>query len=113
MNFALVYIVWRVLYRIKEFFHHWYVHSFNVYGHAVIGFLERLDRVFAFAITIKYFGKPLYQDRTVVGYILGFVFRSGRIIIGAVVYFFVIVTAVVVYLVWCAVHVYVIWRIFV
>lgn len=113
MNFAPLYITWIFLHRIAEFFHHWYVHSFIIYGHAVISFLEKLDKLFAFRITLRHFGKPLFQDRTVVGYFMGFVFRGGRILLGGVVYLLVLLLAVFVYVVWALMPIYIIFNIFI
>lgn len=83
-----------------------------MYGHAVVTFLERLDRFFAFKITLRHFGEPLYQDRTILGYALGFFFRIGRIFIGSLVYFFVIVLAVLLYVLWCLAPIYILIKIF-
>jgi|SRR3989338_2570343 len=101
-QFAFAYIVWRVWHRFFEFFYHWYFRSAKIYGYVVIGFLEKLDRFFALRITFKYFGQPLFQDRSIVGYIMGFAFRSARLFFGGIFYFFVIAIAAFIYLIWCA-----------
>ena len=101
-QFALAYIAWRVWHRLLDFFYHWYVRSAKIYGYAIIGFLEKLDRFFAFRITLKYFGQPLFQDRSPVGYIMGFAFRSTRLLFGGIFYFFAIIFAILIYLAWCA-----------
>lgn len=110
-NFALVYIGWRILHRFAEFFRHWYVVSFYLIGRYMISFLERLDRTLAFRITLKYLFQPLYQDYTVLGYILGFIFRSFRLLVGGMVYAAVLLVAVGLYLVWLLIPVYIILRI--
>lgn len=100
MNFALVYIVNRLVYRIKDFFHHWYVHASRTLGHAFISFLERLDRTFAVRITLGHFFEPLYKDYSIVGRILGVIFRSARVLIGGIVYLFFGIIFLGVYLAW-------------
>ncbi len=100
MDFALVYIVNRFLYRVADFFHHWYFHASRVLARAFISFLERLDRTFAIKITLQHFFEPLYKDYTFLGRILGMVFRSGRILIGGAVYLFIAVVFFIVYVMW-------------
>ena len=102
MNFAVVYLIQRFFYRIFDFFHHWYEDAVRVFNHLVINFYERLDRVFALRITVKYFFEPLYKDYTIVGRILGVVFRSGRIFVGLIVYGFFGIVFMGFYLLWLA-----------
>lgn len=111
MNFALVYIGWRILHRFAEFFRHWYVVSFYLIGRYLISLLERLDQTLAFRITLKYLFQPLYQDYTTVGYILGFIFRSFRLLIGGMLYGAVVLTAAGLYLVWLLIPVFIIFKI--
>ncbi len=106
-----IYLFYRFFYRIAEFLRHWYVKSFWIYSHFVISTLEKFDRRLAFKITFGHLFEPLYQDRTIIGYILGFIFRSLRLIIGGVVYAIIIAVAVLIYLAWLAIPIYVIWRI--
>jgi len=65
-----------------NFLRHWYLDSFYFVWQAYIGALRRWDRIFAVSITIRYWFKPLYQDYTFLGRILGFILRTIRIIIG-------------------------------
>jgi len=108
---VFIYIFNRFLYRIKEFFRHWYVKSFFIYTHFVISLLEKIDRYFAFKITLRHLFVPLYLDRSVIGYILGFIFRLGRLIFGGTVYLLIIPAAVFFYLVWLGIPFYVGYRI--
>lgn len=86
MNFAPNYLVYRFFYRIFDFFHHWYVDGSRNFAYWVINFFEQLDQTFALKVTLKYFFQPLYKDYTVIGRILGIIFRSGRILFGLAVY---------------------------
>lgn len=108
MSFALVYLIQRFFYRLGEFLRHWYIVSFFDISHAAINFLERLDQLFALRVTFRNWLKPLYQDYTTLGYILGFFFRTGRVIAGGLVYAAVIVIAAGIYLAWAAVPIYII-----
>jgi hypothetical protein len=100
MDFALVYLTGRFFYRLRDFFHHWYVDASRHFAYAFTAFLESLDRTFAVKITLKYFFYPLYKDYSVIGRVLGVIFRSGRIIIGVAVYAFWTALFGLVYLAW-------------
>jgi hypothetical protein len=103
MDFALVFVVRRFLYRIEDFFHHWYVHGIRRIAHGFIEYLSQLDQTFALKVTIRYFFQPLYKDYSIVGRILGIVFRSGRILIGGVLYGVVGVIFLAVVVLWAAI----------
>jgi hypothetical protein len=100
VNFALVYLVNRVFYRIADFFHHWYIDGSRRLLHDFVSFLEKLDKTFAIKVTFKYFFQPLYKDYTVIGRILGLIFRSSRILIALFVYTFFSLIFLVVYACW-------------
>lgn len=102
MSFAPIYLVERGLFRIYEFFRHWYADGSRFLAHVFISSLERLDRSFAVRITLRYFFEPLYKDYTVVGRILGVVFRSIRILLGTAVYLVCTVFFVAIYALWLA-----------
>ncbi len=106
-----LYLFNRFIFRLREFLRHWYINSFFVYSQFIISFLEKIDRFFAFKITWRYLFQPLYQDRNVLGYILGFIFRLQRLLAGGAVYLIIIGTAAGLYLVWLAFPVFVIYRI--
>jgi hypothetical protein len=103
MDFALVYLAERFLYRSIDFFHHWYVDGSRVIIHRFISTLESLDRSLAVKITLLHFFEPLYKDYTIIGRILGVIFRTGRILVGSVVYLFLLAVFGVLYLVWLAI----------
>jgi len=100
MNFSLVYIFGRLLFRIRDFFHHWYVDATKYFFHGFISFLENLDRTLAFRMTLRHIFEPLYKDYTIMGRILGPIFRFGRVLIGLVVYAVVGAIFLIFYLAW-------------
>ncbi len=100
MDFALVYLVGRFFFRLTDFFHHWYVDASRRFAYAFTALLEYLDRTFAVKITLKHFFQPLYKDYSVIGRVLGVIFRSVRIIIGVGVYLFWAAIFAAAYLVW-------------
>lgn len=110
MAYLPIYLLTRFVYRLQEFLEHWYVGGFKVISHKAVAFLEELDRTFALQITLRYIFEPLYQDRTVLGYILGFIFRSGRIILAFIIYLIVITFFAAAFLAWALFLPYIIYR---
>lgn len=108
----IIYLFNRLIFRVKEFFRHWYINSFFIWSDFTVSFLEKLDRFFAIRITWRYLFHPLYQDRNALGYILGFIFRTQRILAGIFVYFIIIAAMAGLYLIWLAFPAYVIYRAF-
>ncbi|MBI4085235.1 MAG: hypothetical protein HY432_01880 [Candidatus Liptonbacteria bacterium] len=105
MNFSLAYLAGRFVYRISDFFHHWYTDASRVFFHKFVSFLERVDRTVALRVTLKFFFQPLYKDYTVIGRILGVVFRTGRLIVGVAVYALISAIFIFIYVLWLAVPV--------
>lgn len=109
MGFAPVYLVGRFFFRLTDFFHHWYVDGSRVIGHRFLTALEEADRSLAIRVTLRYFFMPLYRDYTVIGRILGVIFRSGRIFIGLIVYVMIAALFLAFYLAWLATPAVIIW----
>jgi len=97
---SLAYLANRFLYRIVAFLRHWYVDGFLWVSSKALGILEALDRRLALKITLRYFFKPLYQDYTPVGYLLGVFFRFWRIIFASIIYAIILVIGIAVYITW-------------
>ena len=111
MSFSLIYIINQLFYRIFIFLKHWDVSSFYIFWNFIISFLSKLDRIFAVKISLRYLFHPLYQDYSVIGYILGFIFRLIRIFIGSIIYLLILLIAGAVYLTWLAAPVFLIYKI--
>lgn len=109
MDFAPVYLLQRFLYRAFDFFHHWYVDGSRTIANKFIVTLEAIDQTFAVAITLRHFFEPLYKDYSIIGRIMGVIFRIGRIILGAAVYLLVVVAFTIFYLAWLALPVGLLW----
>ena len=111
MDFSVIYLINRFFYRLFDFFHHWYVDGSRLFGRKFIGALTELDKTFAVRVTLKHFFEPLYKDYTIIGRIMGAIFRTFRVLIGAVIYLVVAVVAVALYIAWLAIPLVVLWRI--
>jgi hypothetical protein len=103
MDFALVYLLQRFFYRIFEFFHHWYIDGSRAIARHFMKALTNADRSLALKITIQHFFEPLYKDYSVVGRILGVIFRTFRILIGLVAYVFLAAFFLLIYFIWIAI----------
>ena len=100
MLVALQYLVQRFFYRIWEFIAHWYVHGFLLFGKYTVNLLASLDQTIALRITLRYFFEPLYGDYTAIGRIFGVVFRSGRVLVGSLIYIVIAGAALGLYIIW-------------
>jgi len=103
MDFSPAYLVQRFFYRLADFFHHWYIDGSRTIGHSFINTLASIDRSFAVKITLQHLFEPLYNDYSVIGRILGFPFRLGRVAIGSFAFLVVTVVFATVYVVWLAI----------
>jgi hypothetical protein len=103
MDFSVVYLARRLLYRFLDFFHHWYVDGSYVIGRRFMATLTAADQSFAVAITLRHFFEPLYKDYSIIGRILGIIFRSVRVAIGGVCYLILAGAFALAYLIWIAI----------
>lgn len=110
-QFSLIYLTDRFFYRLFAFFRHWFYDGFSAYAVFMIKMLANIDRTFAVRVNFHYLFHPLYQDYTIIGYVLGFIFRSARILIGCFIYILIIIIAAAIYLLWLAVLPYLVWKI--
>src|SRR3989344_5656628 len=100
MNFAIIYLLHRFVFRLGDVFHHWYAGGSRNFALAFVAALENLDRQFAVRITLKFLFQPLYKDYSPVGRVLGVIFRSGRIATGILMYVLCAIVFLLVYLLW-------------
>lgn len=110
-NIAGIYLLSHLGRRILDFFRHWYLDGFLLAVDLTLNFLERLDRYFALRITVKNWLQPLYQDYTVIGYVMGFILRTLRIGVGTIIYAAVTVLAVAAFLIWAVIPLLIIYKI--
>lgn len=110
---TIAYLARRFVYRITEFFRHWYVKSVRIYLNFVINIFQAVDRYFAWKVTLHFIFHPLYGDYTIVGYTLGFIFRVLRLTVALIVYAVMFFIAVVLYAIWVIIPPYLILRPFI
>jgi hypothetical protein len=112
INLAPLYLFQRFFYRIGQFFWHWYGKSLKIYSHFVINLFEELDQFFAWRITLKYLTQPLFKDYSIIGRILGPLFRMNRLILGGLIYLSILIIALALYLLWLLFPFYAFYRFF-
>lgn len=100
MNSAPLYLIRHFLFHGAEFLRHWYINSFFIIAHWLMNNLEWLDEILALRVTLKYFFQPLYGDYTILGRILGFLFRFIRIVLALILYPILCIVAFTAYVVW-------------
>jgi hypothetical protein len=108
---VFIYLVKTLFFRIVQFFRRWYGGGFfAVYGQvlrimrAVLGSLDpRLNLRFLF--------HPLYQERNVVGYLLGFLVRGSRALAGGVLSLVLLLCGAGAYVLWALIPVAIMYKV--
>jgi hypothetical protein len=107
-----VYFLKFSLQAVADFFRHWYVGGAVAWIGGTIGFLERLDRRLALRVSLRYLFSPLFQQRDLIGFTLGFIFRLLRILVALVVYGAAIFFSFLLFLGWAILPAVLIYKIF-
>ena len=76
----------------------------------MLNLFEGLDRSLALKVNFRNIFKPLYQDRNIISYILGFFFRGTRVFIAIVVYIFIFGITAVLYIAWLLIPIFFIYK---
>ncbi|MEK7506340.1 MAG: hypothetical protein AAB572_01930 [Patescibacteria group bacterium] len=109
---ALVYLIRRFFFRVVEFLRHWYVKSFRIYSNFVLDELQKMDRTLAWRVNVRYLFQPLYKDYSIIGYVLGFILRIGRLLGISIIYLVVFLFVIVAYVIWLMIPIAIVLRIF-
>ena len=72
--------------------------------------LEDLDYTFAWRQTVTHIFQPVFGDYSIIGRIIGPIFRVGRLLIASVLYLIIFIIAGIGYVVWVLVPVYLMMR---
>lgn len=104
---VLTYLPMRFVLTIRDFLYHWYVNSFRNMSHFMLNLFESLDKSLALRINVKSLFKPMYQDRSIFGYGIGFLYRSARIILTSFFYIVIFLISAALYLAWILLPVFI------
>lgn len=110
MEYTPIYLLNRAGYRLWQFISHWYVGGFLYVSHRALEILRTLDKSLALKVTLRHWLKPMYQDYTILGFVLGFLFRTIRIILGVIIYGATLAVVAAGYVIWALIPAYVIYR---
>ena len=109
---AIKYIAEQFTLWLADFFRHWYFDGLFLFLRTFVKTLSFLDRIFALRVSFKNIFKPMYQDNSFIGYVMGFSFRSLRIITALISYSFIAFLFLVAYLIWAAILPYLLLKLF-
>jgi len=94
------YLIRSLAHHFVSFFYDWYVRSFYLIFSKAFDSLRFLEKTIALKVTVQFWFQPLYQDYTLLGYLVGFPARTLRIIFGIALYGFVLTAFAFAYLIW-------------
>jgi len=83
-----------------DFFRHWYAGGLRGFLKTFIKLISVIDRVLALRVSVKNIFTPMYQDRSAMGYVMGFLFRTIRIVTALVLYAVIGTVFAAAYIVW-------------
>ena len=111
LRHAGIYLIKTCIFRIWMFIWRWYVRGFlAVYGFW-LGVIRATERRLAIRINVRFLFQPLYQERNITGYTFGFLYRLFKIILGGLWYGTTACIAILVYGVWAAIPMVVLYNI--
>jgi len=82
-----------------------------MYSNFVLDRLARIDRVLAWRVNLRYLFQPLYRDYSIIGYAMGFLLRSLRLVGISIIYLFIFAIAILIYLVWLLAPIFLLFKI--
>ena len=107
-NFSLIYIVQQFFLRIYDFFYHWYVEGVRFLWGRFRLISGSMERSFAIRVTFRHLFEPLYKDYSIIGHILGPIFRTGRVLIGGFFYLLIVGVFLIITAAWVAIPLFII-----
>ncbi len=82
------------------FFRRWYINGYLCIYKNTVWIIEELEKRWSLKVNVLYIFKPLYQQYNIIGFILGFFYRSIKITFISFIYLFIILGAIISYLLW-------------
>lgn len=105
-----LYLLWRLYFSLAAFLRDWYLDSFKWTAHRALSILEELDKTLALKISLRHLFQPLYGDRTIIGYVMGFFWRLWRIVVASLIYLVIIALVSVIYFLWLSLPIYLLFK---
>ena len=107
-----LYILSSFFLRIWLFLKHWYFDGFFFITEKTISILGFFDQLFALKSTLLNLFRPLYQDYSLVGQIIGPIFRFLLLILGIIIYLAIIIISLIIFIIWAAIPLVIIFSAF-
>jgi len=107
---AFAYVLRQCVWGIGLFFRHWYHDGALWAWGLLLKILRSLERRLALRVNFFFLLKPLYQEYNIVGFVLGFLFRFFRIVLGGILYFCIGVVVAIFFALWAALPVYLLYN---
>lgn len=89
-NFFFFYVLEVFFRAFWIFIRHWYKDAFLFCLKKFLDILTSLDKIFAVKVSLRHLFEPMYRQKNIIGYVLGFIFRAFRIIFGVLIYGFLV-----------------------
>ena len=105
LSLSFFYLFRRLWYHIAIFFHRWYVDGSYFFARTWLSIFLSLEQTFALKITLAHFFEPLYQDYTLMGQIIGPIFRLGRVVVAGFFYTILCSVFLFLYILWISIPV--------
>lgn len=103
MDFAISFIIYRAMVRVGLFFKHWYISGFRQFISFFHQVVSGMEQMFAVRSMILFITQPIYGDYTVIGHIIGPIFRVIRIVVGVLIYIMFTLAWATVFFMWLAI----------
>ncbi|MFN7088324.1 MAG: hypothetical protein ACK4NX_00650 [Candidatus Paceibacteria bacterium] len=108
---AINFAIYQGLYRFFHFFYRWFIEASLDFWSWVLEYARALDKTFAILINVKLWLQPLYGDYSPVGRIIGPVFRTIRIFLGAISYAIFFGIAFLLWIFWLSIPIFIVFKI--
>jgi len=95
---------------LKFLLNDWFVLKPKAILNLLVEIIKDLDKNFAVAINLKLILKPLYKDYSLIGRIIGPIFRFFRVFVGGIIYLLIALVFLLVILVWILILPFIIYQ---
>mgnify|MGYP001163382569 CR=1 FL=1 len=95
---------------LKFLLNDWFVLKPKAILNLLVEIIKDLDKNFAVAINFKLILKPLYKDYSLIGRIIGPIFRFFRVLVGGIIYLLIALVFLLVILVWILILPFIIYQ---
>lgn len=107
---VFVFLLKTLYFRIVYFFRNWYLGGFYWFKGKGQRLIRNLENNLSIKINLRYMFQPLYQEYNIYGYVLGFIFRFIRVVLGSVLYLLIILFFGILYIIWALIPIFFVYK---